>query len=489
MLARPKELNGAVSPTLLHTLTPCISTPTFTLSQSLGFCIRRLNLQHYGHSVMSKVFISYRRDDSAGYAHAIHSRLVQHFSKDQVFMDVDTVEPGVDFVRAIEKAVGECDVLIVLIGKRWVGEPGGTSRLDNTKDYVRLEVSTALARDIRVIPVLVDGMTMPNEDSLPSPVQPITRRNAIEISNTRFNYDVEQLVTAVRKVLASSEAKRKPDEDNLRRIEEERSLARQETTKLESGPQKEEGKLKPGTVFRDTLKDGSQGPEMVVIPAGTFQMGDINGDGFKSEQPVHTVRIAKPFAIGRYAVAFEEYGRFASATRRKAPRDEGWGRGQRPVIYVSWNDAVEYTKWLFAQTGKRYRLPSEAEWEYAARSGGKEERWAGTSFEQELGEYAWYRANSGGMTQPVGGKKPNGLGLYDMSGNVWEWIEDCRHNNYNRAPADASAWISGGNCGLRVLRGGSWCNNPGDLRSSYRYRSSVDVRTCATGFRIARNLN
>ena len=124
---------------------------------------------------MSKVFISYRRDDSAGYAHAIHSQLVQHFSKDQVFMDVDTVEPGVDFVHAIQKAVGECDVLVALIGKRWAGgEANATSRLDNEKDYVRLEVSTALARDIRVIPVLVDGMTMPNEDNLPSPVQPIT---------------------------------------------------------------------------------------------------------------------------------------------------------------------------------------------------------------------------------------------------------------------------------------------------------------------------
>ena len=124
---------------------------------------------YYQRSAMSKVFISYRRDDSSGYAHAIHSQLVQHFSKDQVFMDVDTMDPGVDFVRAIEKAVGECDVLVALIGKRWAGgEPGGTSRLDNAKDYVRLEVSTALARDIRVIPVLVDGMTMPNEDSLPS---------------------------------------------------------------------------------------------------------------------------------------------------------------------------------------------------------------------------------------------------------------------------------------------------------------------------------
>jgi outer membrane protein OmpA-like peptidoglycan-associated protein len=180
---------------------------------------------------MSKVFISYRRDDSSGYAHAIHSRLVQHFSKDQVFMDVDTMEPGVDFVGAIEKAVGECDVLVALIGKRWAGgESSGTSRFDNTKDYVRLEVSTALARDIRVIPVLVDGMTMPNEDSLPSPVQPITRRNAIEISNTRFNYDVDQLITAVRKILDTTEAKRKADEEAERnRLEQEAEHRRFET--------------------------------------------------------------------------------------------------------------------------------------------------------------------------------------------------------------------------------------------------------------------
>jgi hypothetical protein len=155
---------------------------------------------------MSKIFISYRRDDSAGYAHAIYRELVQHFPKDQLFMDVDTVEPGVDFVHAIEKAVGECDVLVALIGKRWVtGEPAGTSRLDNAKDYVRLEVSTALARNIRVIPMLVDGMSMPNEDSLPAPVQPITRRNAIEIGDTRFNYAVDQLITAVRKILDATE--------------------------------------------------------------------------------------------------------------------------------------------------------------------------------------------------------------------------------------------------------------------------------------------
>jgi hypothetical protein len=168
---------------------------------------------------MPKIFISYRRDDSAGYAHAIHSRLLQHFSQDQVFMDVDTMEPGVDFVREIEKAVGECDVLVALIGKRWVGgEAGGTSRLDDTKDFVRLEISTALARDIRVIPVLVDGMIMPDEDSLPAPVKLITRRNAIELSD--FKFGVERLITVIRKILDASEAKRKAEIEEQRRIEE-----------------------------------------------------------------------------------------------------------------------------------------------------------------------------------------------------------------------------------------------------------------------------
>jgi formylglycine-generating enzyme required for sulfatase activity len=389
-------------------------------------------------------------------------------------MDVDTVEPGVDFVRAIKKAVGECDVLVALIGKRWVGELGGTSRLDNTKDYVRLEVSTALARDIRVIPVLVDGMTMPNEDSLPSPVQPITRRNAIEISNTRFNYDVDQLIAAVRRILDPTE--RNADENR----------ARQEVNALERAAQNPQSRLEPNTVFRDKLEDGSQGPEMVIIPAGAFRMGDVRGGG--DEQPVRTVRIQKPFAIGRYEVTFEEYDRFVAATGRTLPRDRGWGRGQRPVMRVSWDDAVEYAKWLSAQTGKRYRLRSEAEWVYATRSGEKEQRWAGTSVEWELGEYAWHRTNSGGKTQPVGCKKPNGFGLYDMSGNVAEWIQDCWHLGYFGAPpTDGSVWEEGGLRDMHVRRGGSYLNASRGLRSSSRDRSNYF--DSATGFRLARDID
>lgn len=114
------------------------------------------------------------------------------------------------------------------------------------------------------------------------------------------------------------------------------------------------------------------------------------------------------------------------------------------MINVSLADALEYANWLSEQTSKRYRLPTEAEWEYAARSGGKEERWAGTSRDEELGEYAWYQANSGGKTQSVGGKKPNSIGLYDMSGNVWEWVQDWLNKNYEGAPSDGRAWFREG---------------------------------------------
>jgi Sulfatase-modifying factor enzyme 1 len=125
-------------------------------------------------------------------------------------------------------------------------------------------------------------------------------------------------------------------------------------------------------------------------------------------------------------------------------------------------------RWLSEQTGKRYRLPSEAEWEYSARSSGKDEFWAGTSDESKLSEYAVFGTTKG--TEPVGTKKPNGLGLYDMSGNVWEWVEDCWHGDYNGAPTDGRPWKveNGGECGRRVIRGGSWDDRPGDLRSSFR---------------------
>ncbi|MBI4003059.1 MAG: SUMF1/EgtB/PvdO family nonheme iron enzyme [Nitrospira defluvii] len=206
-------------------------------------------------------------------------------------------------------------------------------------------------------------------------------------------------------------------------------------------------------------------PEMQPVSGGTFRQGDTHGLGGAIEQPVHEVRI-KSFAIGRFEVTFEEYDRFAVATGRSLPGDQGWGRGRRPVINVSWHEAKDYADWLSRETGKRFRLPTESEWEYAARGGGKDDIWAGTSDEEQLKNYAVYAANSQNRTAPVGedkGRKPNARGLYDMSGNVFEWVEDCAHNDYQGAPTDGTAWLEadGGNCKGRVIRGGSWTSARG----------------------------
>jgi formylglycine-generating enzyme required for sulfatase activity len=517
---------------------------------------------------MSKIFISYRRDDSAGYAQAVYSRLAQHFSKDRVFMDVDTIEPGVDFERVIEKAVGECAVLVAVIGKRWMGGAAGdTSRLENPKDYVRLEISTALARDTRVIPVLVDGMTMPSEDILPAPLRPITRRHAVEISNTRFNFDIERLITAVRRTLEEGGENQRGNtpisrrEQFLRRklqdfaprglvyglaaaglaviilsltiwwanrqepepinkVEAPKDITApvkkteppaaqlqpqkegsapaqkkiQTNKEIESRASEREPKqeksistpqvLSAGKVFRDRLKIGREGPEMVVVGAGSFEMGALQGSGENDEVPIHTVRIRKSFAVGRFEVTFGEYDQFAKATNRQFPIDQGWGRGRQPVIFVSWQDAVEYTKWLSAQTGKRYRLPTEAEWEYAARGGQGTAYWWGQDWMKGMANCRDCGSPWDKKTAPVGSFKPNPFGLYDTAGNVWEWVEDCRHDNYSGAPADGSPWTSGGNCVRRMIRGGSWVNLPRYLRSSNRGRYYPDNREDFIGFRL-----
>jgi formylglycine-generating enzyme required for sulfatase activity/cellulose biosynthesis protein BcsQ len=228
-------------------------------------------------------------------------------------------------------------------------------------------------------------------------------------------------------------------------------------------------------------------PVMKTVSAGTFQQGDIHRHVDLAERPMHEVTI-KPFAIGAFEVTFEEYDRYAIARGQPLPYDQGWGRGNRPVINVSWDDALAYTRWLSQMTGKGYRLPTEAEWEYAARSEGKGDVWAGTSDVSHLKDYAVFNRDG---TQPVGVKKSNGVGLYDMSGNVWEWVEDCWHEDYTGAPPDGSAWLEahGGNCGRRVVRGGSWDSKPENLRASYRFRSYADYRFSYIGFRLAQDID
>ncbi len=241
-------------------------------------------------------------------------------------------------------------------------------------------------------------------------------------------------------------------------------------------------------------------PEMVEIPGGSFRMGCVSGQNCDDdEHPVHTVRVGR-FELSKYEVTFEQYDRFTAATDRKLADDEGWGRGCRPVMNVSWEDAVAYVRWLSGQTGERYRLPSEAEWEYAARAGSVTAYHFGNDESQlcQYGNHAdtstdWSWRNQscsdgvGNQTAMVGRYQANGFGLYDMHGNVWEWVQDCWNESYRGAPADGSAWQSG-DCSRRVLRGGSWSDNPRDLRSASRGRFTASGRVRYSGFRVARTI-
>jgi formylglycine-generating enzyme required for sulfatase activity len=268
-------------------------------------------------------------------------------------------------------------------------------------------------------------------------------------------------------------AKQKAEAERQARLEAERQA---EEVKREEKPKKHLIKTvesNQGKVFKDRLKDGDLGPEMVWIPAGAFQMGDIQGRGDSDEKPVHSVSV-KRFAIGRYEVTFAEYNRFAKATGRKS---KGKEHDNRPVINVSWDEAVAYTKWLSQQTGKQYRLPSEAEWEYAARAGTDTKYWWGDEWESD-------KANcSTSETKPVASFAPNPFGLYDTVGNVSEWIADPWHGNYKDAPNDGSVWKNGGT--FHVLRGGSKFNNPNQCRCAYRFKLSRHSKDDNIGFRVA----
>ncbi|MDM8560846.1 formylglycine-generating enzyme family protein [Candidatus Parabeggiatoa sp. HSG14] len=248
-------------------------------------------------------------------------------------------------------------------------------------------------------------------------------------------------------------------------------------------------KIVSGEVFQDDLKDSSKGPKMVWIPAGIFKMGDIQGTGDKREKPVRENVSVKGFAIGIYPVTFAEYDKFAEVTKKEELNDEGWGRDNRPVINVSWHGAVAYAKWLSEQTGQQYSLPSEVQWEYAARAGTETDYWWGN----EIGKN---KANchdsgsqwSGKQTSPVGSFSPNPFGLYDTVGNVWEWIADSWHKDYKNAPNDDSIWAKGADKSYRVLRGGSWNNIPNSTRAAVRNWSFPVICLDNDGFRLVRRV-
>ena len=226
---------------------------------------------------------------------------------------------------------------------------------------------------------------------------------------------------------------------------------------------------------------------MIFVKGGTFQMGDSVGDLHDACRPVHSVTVSD-FYIGKYEVTFDEYDKFCEATNSKKPDDEEWGRGKRPVINVSWNGATAYCEWLSKKTGQTYRLPTEAEWEYAAGGGANNRtKYAGTDNENELRKYAWFDKNAGGKTHEVGTREANQLGIYDMSGNVWEWCVDWYSKDYykNSPKNNPNGATSGSG---RVLRGGSWDFNAVLSRIADRNSNSPVIKWSRNGFRIVFSL-
>ena len=245
-----------------------------------------------------------------------------------------------------------------------------------------------------------------------------------------------------------------------------------------------------GETFSDALNSGGDGPEMVVIPPGRFRMGCVSGRNCDDDEfPVHDVTMPEAFAASRYEVTFAEWDACArdGGCGGYLPNDEGWGRGPRPVIHVSWNEAQDYVAWLSGQTGHEYRLLTEAEWEYVARAGTEAAYSWGNRGGRNLAHCDGCRTGwDEGRTAPVGSFEPNVFGINDMHGNVWEWVEDCWNRDYRGAPSDGRAWLSG-DCSLRVARGGAYYRSSRQLRSANRSASSSGYRENGFGFRVARD--
>ncbi len=666
---------------------------------------------------MAKIFISYRREDSQYQTDKLYDLLSRHVSnpREDIFLDVDNIPFGLDFVEYLDGKVSACEVLLAVISKGWLEarDPAtGQRRIDDPKDFVRIEIASALKRGIPVVPVLLDDTPVPSADDLPEDLQPLARRNGIVVTRRSFDADVATLVNGLpialkppaptptppaepvyartevpegskpargliigglatlafiagggtfyaldpmgwRALPAPVVTERAPEPardasggladvagDIARDVPEVAPLTAQDRAATEAAARSDairdlqralqalglytsgiDGSAGPGTraaasrfasetgarapeletaaaddiaaftarveaetirraeresaawgiaqrtdtipayrsyladypsgvnasaarsriaaltpppepatrvgqTFRDSLSGGGRGPEMVVVPSGSFTMGSLSSEKNRSsdEGPERTVRINYQFAVGKTEVTVAQYKAFADATGRAAggncyadlDGDGSWSTtaeanwtntgfaqsGTHPVACLSFEDAQAYAEWLGRQTGEEYRLLTEAEFEYANRSGTtsayvwgtdqnagcRDSNGADSSAKRTYSGWTTSTCNDGHVhTAPVGSFRSNAFGLYDMTGNVWEWTQDCYADSYSGAPTDGSARI-GGDCSRRVLRGGSWDSNPIRLRSANRSRNYPTNRKDNAGFRAARTL-
>jgi formylglycine-generating enzyme required for sulfatase activity len=456
-----------------------------------------------GQSAMAgKIFISYRRDDVRDQAARIRDRLATAFGKSNVFMDVDNILPGERFSEKLENELAQTGVLLAIIGPRW-GQHIAERQGSTERDYVRDEIAAALKHKIMVIPVLVEGAPLPKPDDLPQEMRGLLQYQTHEITSyKRFSRDVDDLIAAIR---THQKATTPWIGRSLAAIASGAVLLTAilwASTSYWSVPRPGPSP-KPTPLSKENLQalaaiagtgqsfhDERDGhlcplcPEMVVVPSGSFTMGspDNERDRYSDEVQI-PVAIRNPFAVGRYAVSFAEWDACADdgGCTGERPKDGGWGRGIRPVINISYDDAKSYADWLSRKTGKTYRLLSESEREYVTRAGTTTPYWWGSSISSAQ---ANYRSDK---TLAVNSFKPNPWGLYDVHGNVAEWTEDCWGDSNSGNPGDGSARTRG-DCSRRVVRGGSWISGAEQLRSAARDRRASVSGYDDVGFRVAKTM-
>jgi formylglycine-generating enzyme len=521
---------------------------------------------------MAKIFISYRRQDSAGVAGRIYDRLRGHFGHDAIFMDIDAIPFGVDFRDHIKAALDHCGIMLAVIGHNWAGESSAPRRIDDPRDFVRIEIESALERKLPVVPILIDRVAMPAEADLPPSLGPLAYRNALDLDLGRdFHVHVDRLIKNIERTMRQAKRTAVPPKRPTPRwlwfclavLPLAAILGVVIHNVINTGPKRADppiagvkgdsnsetmaprapaapvAKAEPPSPKSNGLVTNSIGMTLRLIPVGEFMMGsdatdpDASDDEFvdkaAGKKEKHRVRITKPFYLGIHEVTRGQFRRFVddSGYRTEAERDGEGGGGwneetkkfeqnprytwqnagfdqtdEHPVVNVSWNDAVAMAKWLSQKEGKTYRLPTEAEWEYACRartttrysSGDDPEGLAavgnvadGTLKANIPGwESPTITARDGAVyTAPVGRYNANAWGLFDMHGNVCEWCSDWyAEDYYKRSPVDDPQNTDAAS--LRMSRGGGWFVEPRDARSALRTRGLPGNRFSLLGFRLAR---
>jgi formylglycine-generating enzyme required for sulfatase activity len=457
---------------------------------------------------MTKIFISYRRQDSIGVTGRIYDRLRAQFGDGAVFMDVDSIPIGVDFREHLDAAVGQCDVVLAVMGTKWAGETDARRRLDDPRDFVRIELESALNRNLPVIPILIDHASMPDEADLPPSLAQLAFRNAIGVDQGRdFHHHIDRLIRGI-EFLAQQANKEASDREPLIATDQRINYIANDPF----GPTHGDTALTSSSLREAERRfTNTMGMQFVRVEAGEFLMGttkaqvdhlvrlfqDSKREYFDDEQPQHPVHISQPFFLGVHQVTQGNYQALMG-------NNPGRFRGPNglPVENVSWLDAVGFCNKLSEREslspfyhidsaeatfagGNGYRLPTEAEWEYACRAN------TATLFPfgdrlSRLNEHAWFIGNAGNTTHLVGEKLPNAWGFFDMLGNVWEWCADGYDEKYfaSSPPADP---VTVTKASSRVVRGGSWDNDSRNCRSAERYKFVTGLRLNNLGFRVARS--